>query len=70
MMAMTKKAVSPSQGAWRLFLPCASNSPSEGDPGGNPNPKKSSEVSVVIEPFKYKGHEGERRHHRVRQEDA
>ena len=37
--ASTKKAVRPSQGAWRLFLPCAKSSPSEGEPGGRPNPR-------------------------------
>src|SRR6478735_7308499 len=53
--AITKKPDSPSQGACRLALPCASSSPSEGEPGGRPKPRKSSEVSVVIEPFMMKG---------------
>ena len=34
--AMVKKPVRPSHGAWGLFLPWASSSPSEGDPGGRP----------------------------------
>ncbi len=54
-MAITMKPVSPSQGAWRLDLPCSSNSPSEGEPGGRPKPRKSSEVRVVIEEFRMKG---------------
>ena len=45
----------PSHGACRLFLPCARSSPSDGEPGGMPRPRKSSEVSVVIEPFRMKG---------------
>src|SRR5439155_3759504 len=53
--ASTKKAVRPSQGACRLDLPCASNSPSEGEPGGSPKPRKSSEVRVVIEPLRMNG---------------
>ena len=44
-----KKPVRPSHGAWRLALPCASSSPSEGEPGGRPKPRKSSAVSVIIE---------------------
>ena len=55
MVAITKKAVRPSHGACRLALPCASSSPSEGEPGGRPKPRKSSAVSVVIEPFRMKG---------------
>ena len=31
----------------RLALPCATSSPSDGDPGGIPNPRKSSEVKVT-----------------------
>src|SRR5690606_19000255 len=53
--AMTVKPASPSQGACRLFLPCASSSPSEGEPGGRPKPRKSSEVRVVIAPLSIKG---------------
>src|SRR5690606_30150571 len=52
---ITKKPVRPSQGARRLFWPCLSSSPSEADPGGRPKPRKSSEVSVVIEPLSMKG---------------
>jgi hypothetical protein len=50
MIEMVKNAVSPSHGACRLRLPCAISSPSEAEPGGSPKPRKSSEVSVVIEP--------------------
>jgi hypothetical protein len=50
MIDMVKKAVRPSQGACRLDLPWAIISPSEGEPGGMPKPRKSSEVRVVIEP--------------------
>ncbi len=45
----------PSQGAWRLALPCARSSPREGEPGGNPKPRKSSAVKVVMEPERIKG---------------
>ena len=55
MIEMTKNPVSPSHGAWMLSLPCASISPSEGEPGGRPKPRKSSEVSVVIEPLRMNG---------------
>ena len=55
MVPRTKKPVRPSHGAWRLFLPCARSSPSEGEPGGRPKPRKSSEVRVAIEPFRMKG---------------
>ncbi len=55
MIEMTKKPVRPSQGAWMFSLPWASNSPSDGEPGGRPKPRKSSEVSVVIEPLRMKG---------------
>src|SRR5262249_33427220 len=55
MTASTTKAVMPSHGACKLALPCASNSPSEAEPGGRPKPRKSSEVSVVIEPFRMNG---------------
>src|SRR5882724_9650455 len=50
MNATVMKPQMPSHGAWMLALPCASNSPSEGDPGGNPKPRKSSEVSVITDP--------------------
>src|ERR1700704_1740828 len=49
MMATAKKPVKPSHGAWTLALPCDSNSPSEGEPGGNPKPRKSSAVNVMTE---------------------
>src|SRR5262245_9378889 len=49
MTATVKKPVMPSHGAWILPLPWASSSPSEGEPGGRPNPRKSSEVSAATE---------------------
>src|SRR6195952_6058076 len=49
MMATAKNPVKPSHGAWTLALPCDSNSPSDGDPGGNPKPRKSSAVSVITD---------------------
>src|SRR3954470_4284853 len=49
MMATAKKPVKPSHGACTLALPCDSSSPNEGEPGGRPNPKKSSAVSVITE---------------------
>src|SRR6266852_827608 len=49
MMATGKKPVKPSHGAWTLALPCDSNSPSDGEPGGNPKPRKSSAVSVITD---------------------
>ena len=36
-------------------MPCARISPSDGEPGGSPKPRKSSDVNVVIEPFRMKG---------------
>ena len=45
----------PSQGALRLRWPCFKSSPSEAEPGGRPKPRKSSEVSVEIEPLRMKG---------------
>src|SRR5947208_10997341 len=39
----------PSHGACKLGLPCDNNSPSEGEPGGRPKPRKSSAVSVITE---------------------
>src|SRR5690606_12103555 len=53
--AITTKPLMPSQGAWRLFLPWASRSPSEGDPGGRPKPRKSSEVRATMEPIRMNG---------------
>src|SRR6202048_5339828 len=55
MMATAKKPVKPSQGACTLALPCDSNSPSDGEPGGNPKPRKSSAVSVLTEEDTMKG---------------
>src|SRR5713226_6221732 len=49
MIATEKKPVKPSHGACTLPLACDSNSPSEGEPGGNPKPRKSSAVSVITE---------------------
>src|SRR4051794_15258632 len=49
MMATAKKPVKPSHGACTLALPCDSNSPNEGEPGGRPKPKKSSAVSVITD---------------------
>src|SRR5580692_12570974 len=49
MIATAKKPVKPSHGAWTLALPCDSNSPSDGEPGGNPKPRKSSAVSVMTD---------------------
>ena len=36
-------------------MPWARSSPSEGEPGGSPKPRKSSEVSVVMLPFRMNG---------------
>src|SRR3954449_8887326 len=55
MIATAKKPVKPSHGAWTLALPCDSNSPSEGEPGGNPKPRKSSAVSVITDEETMKG---------------
>src|SRR5476649_826457 len=55
MMATAKKPVKPSHGACTLALACDSNSPSEGEPGGNPKPRKSSAVSVITEDDMMKG---------------
>src|SRR6266404_6557847 len=49
MMATAKKPVKPSHGACTLALACDSISPSDGEPGGKPKPKKSSAVSVITE---------------------
>src|SRR6202163_4334293 len=49
MIATAKKPVKPSHGAWTLALPCDSNSPSDGEPGGNQKPRKSSAVSVITD---------------------
>src|SRR5437899_1932699 len=55
MMETTKKPVKPSHGACRFCLPWLRSSPSEGDPGGRPKPRKSSAVSVVTDPDRMKG---------------
>ena len=55
MIATMKKADSASHGAERLSLPSNSNSPSEGEPGGRPSPRKSSEVSAPIEELTMNG---------------
>lgn len=55
MVASTTKAVMPSQGACRLFLPCWTSSPSEGEPGGRPKPRKSRLARIVTEPERMKG---------------
>src|SRR6266702_7033407 len=49
MIATEKKPAKPSHGACTLDLPCDSSSPSEGEPGGKPKPRKSSAVSVITE---------------------
>src|SRR6202040_3985583 len=53
--ATVKKPVSPSQGACILALPWESSSPSEGEPGGRPKPRKSSAVSVMTDDDMMKG---------------
>src|SRR5580692_10439842 len=55
MMATAKKPVKPSHGACTLALACDSSSPSEGEPGGNPKPRKSSAVSVITDEDTMKG---------------
>src|SRR5258706_8537420 len=55
MMATAKNPVKPSHGAWTLALPCDSNSPSDGEPGGKPKPRKSSAVSVITDEETMKG---------------
>src|SRR4051794_32026917 len=49
MIATEKKPVKPSHGAWTFDLACDSNSPSDGEPGGRPKPRKSSAVKVITE---------------------
>ena len=53
--AVTAKAERPIHGADRFDLPCSSSSPSEGEPGGMPSPRKSSEVSVLIDELTMNG---------------
>src|SRR5260370_40051543 len=55
MIATEKKPVKPSQGAGTLALACESNSPSDGEPGGRPKPRKSSAVSVITDDDTMKG---------------
>src|SRR4051794_9855243 len=55
MIAIEKKPASPSHGACTLALPCDSSSPSEGEPGGRPKPRKSSAVSVITDDDKING---------------
>src|SRR5579862_2048918 len=49
MSATVKKPVKPSHGACTLALACDNNSPSDGEPGGSPKPRKSSAVSVITD---------------------
>src|SRR3954469_8871938 len=49
MMATAKNPVKPSQGACTFALPCDNSSPKDGEPGGRPNPRKSSAVSVITD---------------------
>jgi len=51
----TTKVDSDIHQASMLFLPCESNSPKEGVPGGTPRPKKSREVSAKIAALMRKG---------------
>src|SRR5712672_364906 len=55
MIATEKKPVKPSHGACTFALACDSNSPSEGEPGGRPKPRKSSAVSVITDDDTMKG---------------
>src|SRR6476661_10675135 len=55
MMATEKKPVKPSHGACTLALPCDNSSPSDGEPGGRPKPRKSSAVSVITDDDKMNG---------------
>src|SRR5262249_2089377 len=55
MIAMLKNPVSPSHGACTLAFPCDSNSPSDGEPGGRPKPRKSSAVNVITDDDKMNG---------------
>ena len=70
MKANTKKPVIPSHGACKFALPWARSSPRDGEPGGRPNPRKSSEVSVVIDPLSMNGRKRQRRNHGVGQNVA
>src|SRR3954471_13004299 len=55
MIATEKKPVKPSHGACTLAFACDSSSPSDGEPGGRPKPRKSSAVSVITEDDTMKG---------------
>src|SRR5215470_6092935 len=55
MVATVKNPEMPSHGAWMLALPCESISPSDGEPGGRPKPRKSSAVSVITEEERMNG---------------
>src|SRR6185437_3010684 len=55
MIASEKKPVRPSHGACTLAFPCDSSSPSDGEPGGKPKPRKSSAVSVITDDDRMKG---------------
>src|SRR5206468_2788290 len=55
MIAIEKKPVRPSHGACTLALPCESSSPSDGEPGGRPKPRKSSAVSVITDDDRMNG---------------
>src|SRR6516164_11855587 len=55
MMAMVKNPEIPSHGAWMFDLPCCSISPSDGEPGGRPKPRKSSAVSSMTAPDRMNG---------------
>src|SRR5437588_11351465 len=55
MVASVMKPEMPSQGACTLALACESISPSEGEPGGKPKPRKSSEVSAATEEERMNG---------------
>src|SRR6185369_6680866 len=55
MNAMLKNPVKPSHGACTFALPCEKSSPSEGEPGGRPKPRKSSAVSVITDDERMNG---------------
>ena len=50
-----KKLVRPSHGACKLLRPWFTISPSDADPGGKPNPKKSKPDNAVTDALKLKG---------------
>ena len=70
MTARTRKPVRPSQGAWRLALPWARISPSEGEPGGQPEAQEVEGGQGGDGAVQDEGQEGERRHHGVGQHVA